>query len=235
MAAETPTPKRSEGENGKQGANANRHRSFRSKRRTRKDGAETASAEQVASSKSEARPAKSAADTSPKEGRERRRRRRSKQRAQTESRPMPAYEDNVSDLPPLQPSFIYTHVIRPSARESYEFRSDHFSKVTRRLEDFNIDLTPLWRAQEEAAKPFKLVLSDDLLAEWAGEEEEEDEAPAETPDASEENTALGADDPEAAIREARRRRRARRAKVKGNRRDRPDSTPPGGDTPFNAD
>ena len=37
--------------------------------------------------------------------------------------------------------FIYTHVVRPDQRDSYEFRADHFAKGGRRLEDFDIDLS----------------------------------------------------------------------------------------------
>jgi hypothetical protein len=68
---------------------------------------------------------------------------RAKQRGATESAPSPA-EDILKDLPPLVPAFVYTHVLRPMVRDSFEFRTEHFSKVTRRLEDFHIDLTPLY-------------------------------------------------------------------------------------------
>lgn len=219
MPTDSPTPKSNGGESGK----SNRRRSFRSKRRARKPSAPTAAAPAPAAApKAEA----------PKEPRERRRRRRSKQRGQTESRPTPVFEDNVSDLPPLVPAFVYTHVIRPDVSGSYEFRSDHFSKVTRRLEDFNIDLAPLWRAQEEAAKPFKFQLSPELAAEWADEEawedegEASDEAKAEVNDQDAAAPPRANDEHEAALREARRRRRARRAKAKSNRRERPDAGAP---------
>lgn len=228
MAGDTPTPKNSEG-NGK----SSRRRSFRSKRRTRKgaaDGAGREQADPTARAAAKPTPAPQSKPAPSKDSKERRRRRRSKPRGPADSRPEAVYEDNVSDLPPLRPTFIYTHVIRPAARESYEFRSDHFSKVTRRLEDFNIDLAPLWRAQEEAAKPYKLVLSDDLLAEWEDEEEWVEEPPVEaTEAAAPTGEARGSgegpseDDPDAAIREARRRRRARRAKSKGGRAGRGDA------------
>ena len=45
---------------------------------------------------------------------------------------------------PLVPAFVYTHVLRPSMRDNFEFRTEHFSKVTRKLEDFHIDLSPLY-------------------------------------------------------------------------------------------
>jgi hypothetical protein len=80
-----------------------------------------------------------------RDNRERRRRRRmrAKQRGQNET-PAPVVEDILKDLPPLVPAFVYTHVLRPSMRDSFEFRTEHFSKVTRKLEDFHIDLSPLY-------------------------------------------------------------------------------------------
>lgn len=225
MAGESPTSK----SNGGEGSKSSRRRSFRSKRRARKPVETGIPAKGEIAAPQPAAPAKAEA---PKEPRERRRRRRNKSRSQTDSRPTPIYEDNVSDLPPLRPAFVYTHVIRPDARDSYEFRSDHFSKVTRRLEDFNIDLTPLWRAQEEAAKPFKFVMSPDLAAEWDDEEawEEEPEAAADAgtteDDEQPERGPSAGDDHEAALREARRRRRARRAKARAGRRERPDGGAP---------
>src|SRR3954454_24018733 len=68
---------------------------------------------------------------------------RAKQRGPNE-KPTPVVEDVLKDLPPLIPSFVYTHVIRPSVRDSFEFRSENFSKVTRKLEDFHIDLSHLY-------------------------------------------------------------------------------------------
>lgn len=221
MAADTPTPNPSE--DGK----SNRRRSFRSKRRARKGSAEREQGASPAAPRTGDKPAPAAPPKpgAAKEGRERRRRRRSKTRTPTESRPAAGFEDNISNLPPLRPAFIYTHVIRPTVRDSYEFRSDHFSKVTRRLEDFNIDLTPMLRAQEEATQPFKLVLSPDLLAEFEEDEELQNELTEATADTATEDDAPSAEeDPDAAIREARRRRRARRARAKSNRRDRPDAS-----------
>jgi hypothetical protein len=51
----------------------------------------------------------------------------------------------------LKPVFIYTHVLRPAVREAFESRSEHFSKVTRKLEDFNIDLEPLFAERTETS------------------------------------------------------------------------------------
>jgi hypothetical protein len=114
-----------------------------------------------------------------RERRERRRRRRlkAKQRGLAEARPeiVPPIDD--LDLPPRPPVFIYTHVIRPAARDGYEFRSEHFSKVTRRLEDFHIDLSPLLHSEEETAKQVQADLLEGLaeeLAEDAAEAGEEE-------------------------------------------------------------
>ncbi len=85
-----------------------------------------------------------AMDKTLRDNRERRRRRRmrAKQRGQQETNA--PVEDSLKDLPPLVPAFVYTHVLRPATRDTFEFRSEHFSKVTRKLEDFHIDLSPLY-------------------------------------------------------------------------------------------
>lgn len=116
---------------------SNRRRSVRSKRRSRKPEASGESRTQPNAPKS--------AEKSVRENRDRRRRRRmrAKQRSQNET-PTPVVENTLKDLPPLVPAFVYTHVLRPSTRDSFEFRTEHFSKVTRKLEDFHIDLSPLY-------------------------------------------------------------------------------------------
>jgi hypothetical protein len=50
---------------------------------------------------------------------------------------------NLGDYAPPADVFIYTHISRPGSRDSYEFRADHFSRVGRRLEDYEIDLSKL--------------------------------------------------------------------------------------------
>jgi hypothetical protein len=54
-----------------------------------------------------------------------------------------AAERDVEYVPPLS-VFIYTHTVRPDMRESYEFRSEHFSKVGHSLEEYGIDVSPLF-------------------------------------------------------------------------------------------
>ena len=86
-----------------------------------------------------------AVDKTTRDNRERRRRRRArtKQRGQNET-PSAVVEDVLKDLPPLVPAFVYTHVLRPAMRDGFEFRTEHFSKVTRKLDDFHIDLSALY-------------------------------------------------------------------------------------------
>jgi hypothetical protein len=163
---------------------ASRRRSFRSKRRNRnKPNAEAASPSRSAPAPTEAE------DKAQRERRERRRRRRMKmkQRGQADAAAERVVEDIMKDLPSLKPVFVYTHVIRPSVRDSYEFRTEHFGKVTRRLEDFNIDLMPFFRSVEEdearlaareraeAAGIDPDAWDDDLDEDWDDEDENEDE------------------------------------------------------------
>lgn len=53
---------------------------------------------------------------------------------------------------PPKSVFVYTYVLRPGAPSSHEFRAEHFSRVGRRLEDFDIDLSPIFPV-EGKAKP----------------------------------------------------------------------------------
>ena len=124
----------------------NRRRSLRSKRRGRKpgEGSEAREPRETRETR-EQPPAPKPVEKSVRDNRDRRRRRRmrAKQRGANET-PSPVVEDILKDLPPLVPAFVYTHVLRPSMRDNFEFRTEHFSKVTRKLEDFHIDLSPLY-------------------------------------------------------------------------------------------
>jgi hypothetical protein len=74
----------------------------------------------------------------------RRRRPRSRQGLGTEPKvvaPIAPLEDDYVSPTSI---FVYTHVVRPDQRDNYEFRADHFSKVSRRLEDFDIDLSKIF-------------------------------------------------------------------------------------------
>ncbi|MFO7633878.1 MAG: hypothetical protein R6W76_15140 [Caldilinea sp.] len=79
----------------------------------------------------------------PTRQRKARRKARSRQRPADESRAQPTAD--VEYIPPKS-VFIYTHSAHPEMRDSYEFRPDHFSKVGRRLEDFQIDISSLFAA-----------------------------------------------------------------------------------------
>jgi hypothetical protein len=170
---------------------SNRRRSLRSKRRGRKP--EEAN---EAREPRETRPPREpraqpnlsnttkAAEKSIAENRDRRRRRRmrAKQRGQSETTTTsePAVENTLKDLPPLVPAFVYTHVLRPSVRDTFEFRTEHFSKVTRKMEDFHIDLSPLYPDGGDEIKgvgympPLELKEGDDVEEDLDAEDEEMD-------------------------------------------------------------
>jgi hypothetical protein len=85
-------------------------------------------------------------------GRRRRRRTRSERPEET-----PIVRESTlaaidQEYKPPKSVFVYTYVLRPGAPTSYEFRAEHFSRVGRRLEDFEIDLSPIFPI-EGKAKP----------------------------------------------------------------------------------
>lgn len=100
-----------------------------------------------------------------------RRRRRNKNRRgdlRSDQPVIPAARE--PDYHPPQSVFIYTHTVRPGA-QGYEFRSEHFSKVGRTLEEYAIDLSSLFDADGRiqlsriAPEAFaNLVLDDDEAA-----------------------------------------------------------------------
>ena len=50
--------------------------------------------------------------------------------------------------------YIYTHIVRPAGSGNYEFRAEHFSKLGRTLDDYAIDVSPLFdEAARAAARP----------------------------------------------------------------------------------
>jgi hypothetical protein len=82
----------------------------------------------------------------------RRRRTRNRTAPPPNGRSEPTVTESITDLSNYTPPkavFIYTYVTRPASRDSYEFRSEHFSKVGRQLEDYEIDLSSLYPATEE--------------------------------------------------------------------------------------
>jgi hypothetical protein len=87
-------------------------------------------------------------------GRRRRRRSRSERPDET-----PVVRESTlatidQEYKPPKSVFVYTYVLRPGAPTSYEFRAEHFSRVGRRLEDFEIDLSPLFPAEGQPRPEF---------------------------------------------------------------------------------
>lgn len=83
-----------------------------------------------------------------------RRRRKSKGRRSEAGREQSAavQAQEIDYVPPTS-VYIYTHIVRPST-STYEFRSEHFSKVGRTLDDYDIDVAPLFDAEARAkARP----------------------------------------------------------------------------------
>lgn len=115
------------------GSRRSRRRFFR----PQKDGG----AQQSESSASQSAGAKQA----PQRQRKARRKARSRQRAADESKTQPTVDADVEYVPPKS-VFIYTFSAHPEMRDSYEFRPEHFSKVGRRIEDFQIDISSLFVA-----------------------------------------------------------------------------------------
>lgn len=79
--------------------------------------------------------------------RDRRRRKRSGGRGGEREGNGPAIVAPVEPMPDLEIEpkrvFVYTHVARPSLRDAYEYRAEHFTQTGRKLEDFQIDLSSI--------------------------------------------------------------------------------------------
>lgn len=173
------TAEKQPSQEGKLGGKSNRRRPFRGRRRDRKPNAEG----EGRGEQPHQTPAKEKAlDKSQRERRERRRRRRlqAKQQGAADFQVDSLAQDEELNRP-SPPVVVYTHVIRPDVRDSYEFRSEHFSKVTRRLEDFKIDLSPLFRSQEEEERRMQNAIVEDLAeeltedeADWEADDWEDD-------------------------------------------------------------
>ena len=127
-----------------------RRRYFRRKKSNQADAPSKESAQQGAkpdAKQTKERRSKRADSSESKSGsgRSRRRKRtrtRSNRETQSRSRKTIMQEIDESYKAP-EAVFIYTHVLRPDSRDSYEFRSDHFANITRKLDDFRIDLSPV--------------------------------------------------------------------------------------------
>ncbi|MFN8488661.1 MAG: hypothetical protein U0350_13760 [Caldilineaceae bacterium] len=122
---------------------------WRKKRGQKPGGTEPAPKEQPAQSKQRSAPKANNQEKEKAERDQRTRRRRRRPRSRQNGAalepkviapPTPIEDDYV----PPKSIFIYTHVVRPDQRDSYEFRAEHFGKSGRRLEDFDIDLSILF-------------------------------------------------------------------------------------------
>jgi hypothetical protein len=73
---------------------------------------------------------------------------------------------NLDDYVPPTSVFIYSHILRPDARDSYEFRAEHFSRVGRKLEDYQIDVSVLFPEEGAVQAPVRRIdpalLDDDM-------------------------------------------------------------------------
>ena len=75
-----------------------------------------------------------------------------------------------------QSVYIYEHSVHPELRDSYEFRPDHFSKVGRTLNDYQIDLSKLFPGDiAEDGTPVLINMLPTPQFDWSGWEEEEKE------------------------------------------------------------
>lgn len=151
---------RGSGEGGKGG----RRRYFRRRKRKSDEPAAAPAKERPAASTSSRRsspksnrPTRDDKAKSNSSGNRPRRRRRRARSEQPEIVPVvteSTLDAIAHDYVPPQAVFIYTHVSRPTNQGMSEYRADHFTKVGRRLEDFDIDLSPLFgdkRAKERDA------------------------------------------------------------------------------------
>jgi len=142
-----------------------RRRYFRRRKRSQPpaDASSSEARRPQESRKSQEPPAKSrtrsgakaeAAHKSERDRRGRRRRRRSRSERGEETpvvrESTVAAIDHEYTLP--KAVFVYTYVLRPSHLATHEFRPEHFSRVGRSLEDFQIDLSPLF-PEEGKARP----------------------------------------------------------------------------------
>ena len=121
-------------EKSNRGSRRSRRRFFRPQKENAAPKAESAAPPQPTANKQ-----------APQRQRKARRKARSRQRASDESRVQLTTEIDVEYVPPKS-VFIYTHSAHPEMRDSYEFRPEHFSKVGRRVDDFQIDISSLFVA-----------------------------------------------------------------------------------------
>jgi hypothetical protein len=104
-------------------------------------------------------------------------RRRRRSRARTAPGVIPRTETpdesivNLDDYVPPASVFIYSHILRPDARDSYEFRAEHFSRVGRKLEDYQIDVSVLFSEEGVIQAPVRRIDPDLLDDDRNGDDE----------------------------------------------------------------
>ncbi|MBX3012598.1 MAG: hypothetical protein KF832_13870 [Caldilineaceae bacterium] len=167
---------------GDAGKGGNRRRYFRRRKPAQKAAESPAKPEtrkqQDTPAKNRPRP-QAKAESPAKYERDRRNNRRRRRRTRSE-RGDEMVVTQESALAPLEEAyippksvFVYTYVLRPGVSSSHEFRPEHFSRVGRRLEDFEIDLSPLFPAEgtvKPEAKPALPLDFDDDEAEIFSDE-----------------------------------------------------------------
>ena len=101
-----------------------------------------------------------------------RRRSRSRQRFADENRSSTAVDNDIAYVPP-QSVFVYTYSVHPELRDTYEFRPEHFSRVGRKLEDYDIDLSKLFPGGATGPDGMPLMIETMTTPEYHWEEWEE--------------------------------------------------------------
>lgn len=126
-------------------------------------------------------------DDSSAPSRRRRRRRRSRSRSSQSQRQEQAPVRDMLDAKLPESIFVYTHVLRSSELDTYGFRPDPFLNRSRSLEDFRIDLTPLFPQDAEGAgseeeRIFDAALHGPIVTSLADALDEEENGAEETGD-----------------------------------------------------
>ena len=82
-------------------------------------------------------------------------------------------EPDIAYVPP-KAVYVYEHSAHPELRDAYEFHPEHFSKVGRTLDDYQIDLSKLFPAGEvnSDGTPVLINMLPAPQFNWEGWEEE---------------------------------------------------------------
>lgn len=114
-----------------------------------------------------------------KRRRARRNRRRRKNGKSKQSEKGPSIIEQIdNNYVPPEAVYVYTHVLRPvDTLDSYEYRPEHFSSTDRSLDDFRIDLSPLFGGDDSPDAPIQLKISQPVdFSIWDDEGEDENAA-----------------------------------------------------------